>query len=384
MKPAERLTKIPPYLFAELDRQKQAIKAKGGKIIDLSIGDPDLPPPRSLVEELKSALSDQAVHRYPSYVGSPEFRTAAAKWLARRYHAQVDPNTELLALIGSKEGIAHLILATINPGDVTLVPSPGYPVYSQATHLAGGIPHYIPLSKENNFLPDLNAIPKKVLKKAKILFLNYPNNPTASLATRAFFEKAVELARENKFLICHDAAYIEIHSGMQPALSILSIPGAKDVAVEFHSFSKTFCICGWRIGFAAGSKDAVGVLASMKQNMDSGVFTAIQRALIYAMDHLDGHIDGIRSIYASRRQTFSRNLERMGFRSHPSNATFYIWAEYPQKMRSIEFCKKLLEKVGIAATPGVGFGPEGEGFVRFSLTIPTEQLEEASVKMAKF
>jgi LL-diaminopimelate aminotransferase len=384
MKPADRLTKIPPYLFADLDRQKRAIRAGGGRVIDLSIGDPDLPPPRQLVEELKSVLGDMAVHRYPSYTGCVEFRTAAAKWLARRHQAEVDPDTEMLALIGSKEGIAHLILAAVNPGDITLVPSPGYPVYSQATHLAGGLPHYVPLLKENNFLPDFDSIPRSVLKKAKILFLNYPNNPTASLAARSCFEKAVDLAREHKFLICHDAAYIEIHSSTEPPISILSVPGAKEVAVEFHSFSKTFCICGWRIGFAAGNKDALEVLAGMKQNMDSGVFTAIQKALVYAMENLEGHIDGIRSIYASRKQTFSRDLERMGFRSHPSNATFYIWAEYPQKMKSIEFCKKLLEKTGIAATPGVGFGQEGEGFVRFSLTIPTEQLEEAAVKMAKF
>ncbi len=384
IKPAKRLLKIPPYLFADLDRQKREISASGEKIIDLSVGDPDLPPPVQLIERLKSALEDKMVHRYPSYSGKDEFKIAAAKWLSRRYHAEVDPANELLTLIGSKEGIAHLVLALVNPNDIVIIPSPSYPVYSHATHLAGGIPYYIPLLKENSYLPDFDSIPKDILKKAKLFFLNYPNNPTTSMATRVCFKRAVELANEYNFLICHDAAYIEIYSVSPPPLSILSIDEAKKVALEFHSFSKTYCICGWRIGFAAGNKEAVSLLASIKHNIDSGVFTAIQLALIYAMENLDAHIDGIRSIYASRKLTFSRELERMGFRVYPSNSTFYLWAKYPGTMKSVEFCKRLLEKTKVAATPGVGFGQEGEGFIRFSLTIPTEKLEEAAARMAKF
>ena len=383
MKPSERLSKLPPYLFADLDRQKSEVRALGKSIIDLSIGDPDLEPPRPLVDALKNALNERTVHKYPAYAGSADFRMAVAKWLSSRHGVKVNAEGETLALIGSKEGIAHLTLAMIDPGDVVLVPSPGYPAYSQATILAGGTVHFVPVTKETNYMPDFDAIPKGVLKKAKILFLNYPNNPTSALATRGCFEKAIELAREYGLLICHDAAYIEIHSAAEKPLSILSIPGAKDVALEFHSFSKTFCICGWRIGFVAGSKEAIKALGHFKSNMDSGVFTAIQRAMIYGMENLNDYIDGICSIYASRRLSFAQNLERTGFRVFNSNASFYIWAQIPGKTTSIEFCKKLLQKSRVAATPGVGFGPHGEGFVRFSLTSPTEQLEEAATRMAK-
>jgi len=383
MKPSERLSKLPLYLFADLDRQKKAARALGKDVIDLSIGDPDLEPPRALVDALKNALGERGIHKYPPYSGSPEFRKASAQWLSKRHDAKLDYEKEVLALIGTKEGIGHLILAMVNPGDVVLVPSPGYPMYMQATILAGGTPHFVPVTKETNFLPVFDDIPKGVLKKTKLLFLNYPNNPTSATATRACFEKAIELAKEYGFIVCHDAAYLEIHSGTERPISILSLPGAKDVAVEFHSFSKTFCVCGWRIGFAAGNADLLGMLGHFKENMDSGVFTAIQHAMVYAMENLSDHIDGISSIYASRRKSFSQNLERMGFRVFHSDASFYVWTEIPKKLKSIEFCKKLLDKAAVAATPGLGFGPHGEGYVRFSLTTPTERLEEAAVRMAK-
>lgn len=383
MKPSERLSKLPPYLFADLDRQKKAVRALGKQVIDLSIGDPDLPPPRALVDALKNALNEKSVHRYPSYSGSIEFRTASAQWLSKRHDAKVDPEREVLTLIGTKEGLGHMTMALVGPGDAVLVPSPGYPMYGQATILAGGTPHLMPVMRETNFLPDFAAIPKGVLKKTKILFLNYPNNPTSAMTTRACFEKAVDLAREYGFIVCHDAAYIEIHSAAEKPLSILSIAGAKDVAVEFHSFSKTFCVCGWRIGFVAGNADVLRALGHFKENMDSGTFTAVQNAMIYAMENLSGHIDGIRSIYASRRQSFSKNLECMGFHVFHSDASFYIWAQIPGKVTSIEFCKRLLERTAVAATPGIGFGPHGEGSVRFSLTVPTEELEDAATRMAK-
>lgn len=359
------------------------MRSLGKKVIDLSIGDPDLEPPVALVDALKTELSRKGVHRYPSYAGSVEFRNACAKWLLSRHGAKVDGEKEVLALIGTKEGIGHMILGMIDPGDVVLVPSPGYPMYIQATALAGGTAHLMPVTKETNFLPEFDAIPKGALKKAKLMFLNYPNNPTSAVATRECFEKAIALAKEHGFLVCHDAAYIEISSGTTRPPSILSLPDAKDAAVEFHSFSKTFCACGWRLGFVAGNSEALRALGHIKENMDSGVFTAIQRAMIYAMEELEGHIAGLCSIYASRRQSFSKNLERMGFRVFHSDASFYIWAELPEKQGSIEFCKKLLERTAVAATPGIGFGRYGEGYVRFSLTVPTEELEEAATMMAK-
>jgi len=383
MKPSKRLQKLPPYLFADLDRQKARVRAMGKDIIDLSIGDPDLEPPHSLVEALAAALHDRRVHRYPDYSGSLEFRKSAAQWLARRHNAHLNPENEVLALIGSKEGLAHLIFAIVNPGEVVLIPSPGYPAYSQATVLAGGVPHFLPVTEENHYIPVFDAIPKTVLKKTRILFLNYPNNPTSAVASGKCFEAALALAREYGFVVCHDAAYLEIHSGTEHPMSILEVPGAKDVAIEFHSFSKTFCVAGWRAGFAAGNANIVGTLGTFKQNMDSGLFTAIQKALVHAMEHLDDHIDGICTIYSSRRNFLSHHLERMGFHVWHSDASFYVWAEIPAKLPSIDFCKKLLEKTAVAATPGIGFGPHGEGFVRFSLTVSTERLEEAATRMAK-
>lgn len=383
MKSSDRLKNLPPYLFADLDRQKKAARAKGQDIIDLSIGDPDVEPPLPLVEALKSALHEHGIHRYPDYTGCPEFRRAVSKWLSNRHGVQVSPDGEVLTLIGSKEGLAHLIFAVVNPGDTVLIPSPGYPAYTQATILAGAAPHFIPITKEHHYLPAFDDIPKTVLKKTKILFLNYPNNPTSALAHPTVFEAAIRLAHEYGFIVCHDAAYIEIFSGMQKPVSILSLPGAKDVAVEFHSFSKTFCIAGWRVGFAAGNAGILSTLAKFKQNMDSGLFTGIQKALVYAMEHLGSHVDGLNSIYASRRQSFVKTLERMGFHSLLSDATFYVWAEIPTKVSSIDFCKRLLEKCAVAATPGIGFGQNGEGHVRFSLTVPTERLEEAATRMAK-
>ena len=383
MKSSDRLKNLPPYLFADLDRQKAAVRAKGQDVIDLSIGDPDLEPPLPLVEALKAALHEHGIHRYPDYSGSLEFRRTVSKWLATRHGVHVSPDKEVLALIGSKEGLAHLIFAFANPGDTILIPSPGYPAYTQATILAGAVPHFIPITKENHYLPVLTDIPKSVLKKTRILFLNYPNNPTSAVGSRGIFEAAIELAREYGFIICHDAAYIEIFSGEQKPVSILSLPGAKDVAVEFHSFSKTFCVAGWRVGFAAGHEDILSTLGKFKQNMDSGLFTGIQKALVYAMEHLGSHVVGLNSIYASRRQSFVKTLGRMGFHVLLSDATFYIWAELPAKASSIDFCKRLLEKCAVAATPGIGFGTHGEGFVRFSLTVPTERLEEAAVRMAK-
>ncbi len=383
MNGTENLKKIPPYLFADLDQQKKQAKAKGADLIDLSIGDPDLPPSAALIENLKASLNDHSVHQYPDYVGSLGFRQSAADWLNKRHQVKVDAEQEVTALIGSKEGIAHLIWGMVNPGEVVLVPSPGYPVYSQTTIMTGGKPYYMPLLEGNGFLPDLSNISEDILQKTKLMFLNYPNNPTSACATKQFFQKAVALAKKYNFLICHDAAYIEIYENTEKPISILSIPGAKDVAIEMHSFSKTFCITGWRIAFAAGSKEAVQVLAKVKQNVDSGAFTAIERAAIFAMKELDAFIPEISSIYGQRRAVFSEALSKMNFKVWPSKASFYIWSSLPQGNDSIAFCKQLLDKASIVATPGLGFGEHGQGYLRFSLTAATERLNEAAERITR-
>jgi len=383
MELAKRLKDLPPYLFADLDNQKKIIQKKGADIIDLSIGDPDLEPSDKLVGYLKEALNKKQVHRYPDYIGCKDFRDAASAWLKTRHNADVDPDSEVISLIGSKEGIAHIIWAFVNPGDVVIVPSPGYPVYFQSTTLAGGTVYSLPLNKKQGFVPDFTAIPEDVLKKAKMIFLNYPNNPTSACVTKECFEKAIELAKKYDLIICHDAAYIEIYDGNDKPISILSIPGAKDVAVEFHSFSKTFSICGWRIAFAAGNKDILKGLAKMKQNLDSGAFRAVELAVASAMTDLSCDIERINKIYAERRKIFKAALETHGFKVLPSNDTFYLWSEIPNGENSVQFCKNLLEKAAIAATPGVGFGAGGEGFVRFSLTSSTERLHEAAKRIAK-
>ncbi|MFH1875041.1 MAG: LL-diaminopimelate aminotransferase [Pseudomonadota bacterium] len=380
---AQCLKNLPPYLFADLDQQKKQARAKGADLIDLSIGDPDLPPSFALIEYLKSALNDHSLHRYPDYIGSLNFRQAAADWLNKRHQVKVDAEKEVTALIGSKEGIAHLIWGTVNPGEVVLVPSPGYPVYSQATIMTGGTPYYLPLLEENCFMPDFDKIPEEVLQKTKLLFLNYPNNPTSACATKEFFKKAIALAKKYSFLICHDAAYIEIYEGEQKPLSILSIPGAKDVAIEMHSFSKTFCITGWRIAFAAGNPDAIRTLAKVKQNVDSGAFMAIERAAVFAMKELDSVIPEISAIYGQRREFFAQALAKMGFKVWPSQASFYVWSRLPQGNDSIAFCKQLLEQAAVVATPGLGFGEHGQGYVRFSLTAATERLNEAAERITR-
>lgn len=382
MNPADRLNNLPPYLFAELDRAKARVKAEGHDLIDLSIGDPDQNPPAALKGLLTEALDAPEVHRYPSYAGSIEFRAAAAAWMRRRHDIDVDPAREVVTLIGSKEGIAHLTMATVNPGDAVVIPSPGYPTYTHATILAGGNPVELPLIAEKKFQPDFDAVPESSWKQARILFLNYPNNPTSVTAARETYERAVELAKEHDFLIINDAAYIDISSQHNRPLSILNIPGAKDVAVEFHSLSKTFNICGWRIGWCAGNESAIGLLGRIKESIDSGAFTAIQYACIGAMEKLEDHVLGMQGIYGSRRENLTKQLSLMGLQVTHSDAGFYVWAKIDGKS-STEFCTNLLEKAHVAATPGLGFGKHGEGYVRFSLTAPTERIIEAVRRMAK-
>jgi len=382
MKPAKRLQNLPPYLFAELDRAKKKLRDEGADIIDLSIGDPDMEPPAQLKQYLADALNTPEIHRYPSYAGCPEFRKAVSDWMSKRHDANVDPDGEVLGLIGAKEGIVHFVMATINEGDMVVTPSPGYPPYIHATILAGGKTHEFPLTPDTDFQPDFDAVPADVWKKAKILFLNYPNNPTSATATRETFEKAIELARKYDFIVVNDAAYIDVASPDDLPLSILAVPGAKDVAIEFHSLSKTFNICGWRIGWCAGNKDIVGLVGRFKESVDSGAFTAIQHACAKGMATLEDHIVGMQGIYMTRREAITKQLSLMGLQVLRSNAGFYVWAKLPSG-KSTDFCTNLLEKAHVAATPGLGFGKHGEGYVRFSLTASTERIGEAIERMAK-
>lgn len=382
MKSSDRLNNLPPYLFAELDRAKAAIRKEGHDIIDLSIGDPDLEPPAALKQLLIQALDIPEIHRYPAYAGSLDFRSTVTDWMARRHDVKVNPETEVVTLIGSKEGIAHLVLATTNPGDSIAIPSPGYPTYTHATILSGGNVVTVPLLPELNFQPDFDAVPKSSWEKTKILFLNYPNNPTSVGAKRETYEKAVALAKQHNFIIINDAAYIDIAPSGNRPLSILNIAGAKDVAVEFHSLSKTFNIPGWRIGWCVGNSNTIGHLKRIKESIDSGAFTAIQHACARAMTSLESHIDGMYGIYMSRREALTKQLKLMGLNVTDTDCGFYVWTKINEKS-STEFCKKLLESTHVAATPGLGFGDYGEGFIRFSLTAPTERINEACERIAK-
>lgn len=380
---AKRIDQIPPYLFAEIDKKKEEMRQKGMDLIDLGIGDPDLPTPKPIIEQLKKAAEDPRHHRYPSYEGMIEFRGAAARWFEKRFHIRFDPKTEILALIGSKEGIAHIPLAFVNPGDYVLVPSPGYPVYRVSTLFAGGVPYFLPLLKKNGFLPKLSEIPEEVAEKAKLLFLNYPNNPTSAIADRSFFEEAVAFARRHQIIVCHDAAYSELaFDGYRPP-SFFEIEGAKEVGIEFHSLSKTFNMTGWRIGFAVGNARIISGLGRVKTNIDSGLFQAIQEAGIVALNHFDTPIPQIIQIYERRRDVMVKGLREIGLGLEPPKATFYLWIQVPGGYTSAQFATLLIEKAGIVATPGNGFGEAGEGYIRMALTVEESRLKEAIERLKK-
>jgi LL-diaminopimelate aminotransferase len=380
---ADRLKQLPPYLFAELDRKKAEAQDRGVDVIDLGVGDPDLPTPDNIIEALAAAAKEPRYHRYPSYTGMNNFREAVARWYKQRAGVDLHPLKEVVSLIGSKEGIAHIPLAFINPGDVALVPSPAYPVYAIATMFAGGTPHEMPLVKENNFLPDLTAIPAEVLDKAKMMFLNYPNNPTAAPATVEFFKTVVDFAVKHNIMVCHDFAYSEMtFEGYVPP-SFLETPGAKDVGIEFHSLSKTYNMTGWRIGWAAGNAEIIGGLGRIKSNIDSGIFEAIQVAGIEALEGDQQCLTDMRTIYTERRDVLVGGLKKLGIKAEAPNATFYVWFEVPEGYTSASFAGLLLDKAGIMATPGNGFGAPGEGYVRMALTVSKERLAEAVERMAK-
>lgn len=383
IEPAGRIKTLPPYLFAAIDEMKQKAIARGVDIINLGIGDPDLPTPAPIIERLKQAAADPKNHQYPSYEGLPSFRKAVADWYRKRFGVTLDPASEVLTLIGSKEGIGHVPLAFVDPGDVVLVPSPGYPVYPVATGFAGGTSHLMPLLKKNGFLPDLGAVPRDAARKAKLMFLNSPNNPTSVVAGKDYFRQVVAFAREHRIIVCHDAAYSEIYfDGRRPA-SFLEVEGAKDVGIEFHSLSKTFNMTGWRIGFAVGNQHVLAGLGKVKSNLDSGAFQAVQEAGITALQMDESLTDGLRRIYQERRDVLVPGLQKLGLDVDLPRAAFYVWIAVPKGYTSASFTAHLLEKAGIVTTPGNGFGEPGEGYIRMTLTTSKERLGEAVERIKK-
>jgi len=380
---ARRIKELPPYLFAEIDRRKREALAKGVDLIDLGIGDPDIPTPAPIVERLKSAAEATDNHRYPSSSGLLEFRVAVAGWYESRFGIKLDPEKEVLSLIGSKEGIANMAVAFVDPGDLVLVPDPSYPVYTIGTLFSGGRNYSLPLSKANRFLPDLDAIPAKVARQAKLLWINYPNNPTAAVAEKEFLDQVVEFAHRNQIIICHDAAYTEIaFDGYRP-MSLLQVDGARDVAIEFHSLSKTFNMTGWRIGMAVGNSDLISGLAQVKSNIDSGVFQAVQEAAVEALRLADEVVEPSRRVYQERRDVLVSGLHAAGLECEKPRATFYVWVSVPKGLTSSQLTAKLLDEAGVVTTPGNGFGVAGEGFIRLTLCVPKDRLKEGVERIGK-
>ena len=381
---AQRLATLPPYLFAAIDKAKEEVRAKGMDIISLGIGDPDLPTPDFIIDALCAAARKPENHQYPSYIGMLAFRQAVADWYKRRFNVDIDPKTEVVSLIGSKEGIAHFPLAFVNPGDVVLIATPNYPVYGVTTEFVGGIPVYLPLTDENNFLPDLDAIDSDTWKKAKAIFINYPNNPTAATAPRSFYEKLIQKALEFNVIVVHDAAYTEMYfDDAKKPLSILELPGGKDVAIEFHSLSKTYNMTGWRIGMAVGNAKLVMGLGKVKENMDSGIFQAVQEAGTVALNQGDAFSASLRDVYRERRDVVVAALKKAGISCRIPDATFYIWSKVPQGYTSQDFVTKVLMQTGVVTTPGNGFGGPGEGYFRISLTVDTDRLKEAVLRISQ-
>ena len=380
---AERLARIGAYLFADLDRKQEELRARGVDVINLGIGDPDLPTPEHIIEALARAARDPRSHRYPPYAGIRDFREAVAEWYRRRFDVRLDPEHEVLALIGSKEGLAHLPWAILNPGEATLVPDPGYPVYRSATVLAEGVPLAVPLPPERGFLPDLAAIPREAARRSRILFLNYPNNPTAATASLPFFQDVVSFAQENHVFVAHDNSYSEIaYDGYRPR-SFLQADGAREVGVEFHSLSKTYCMTGWRIGLAVGNAAVIAALGRIKTNIDSGVFRAVQEAGIAALMGPEEPLRQRLEVFQRRRDRVVDTLTAIGWNPPRPQATFYIWMQAPDGRTGTEFAAEVLERTGVVLTPGLGYGQQGERYVRLSLTTPDARLDEALNRLTR-
>ncbi len=377
MKVAERIDTLPPYVFAKLGRRILDLKMQGKDVVRLDIGSPDLPPPDFIVDALNRSLEVPSNHGYGGYYGKPELRSAMATYYQTRFDVELDPDSQIAPLIGSKEGIANVALAFVDPGQVVLVPDPGYPTYSLGTILAGGRPFRVPLLEENAFLPDLEAIPLEIARSAKILWLNYPNNPTGAVASLEFFERAVGFARQHDLLICHDNPYCDVVFDGYFAPSILQVPGAMDVALEFNSLSKTYNMAGWRVGMAVGSPIAVEALARTKTNIDSGIFVPVQDAAVVALTGDQSWLEERNSIYRRRRDLVLNTLHGLGIQASKSMASLYIWAKVPAGYTSAEFATRLLQEAAVSITPGSAFGVHGEGYVRISLGMATDRIREA-------
>ena len=381
MQEAKRLKSLPPYLFARIEKKIQEKKAAGVDVISLGIGDPDRPTPGHIIDKLVEQANNPENHSYPSSVGMMEYREAVAQWYKNRFDVDLDPASEIVTLIGSKEGIGHISFCYVDPGDVNLVPDPGYPVYGIGTLLAGGEPYNMPLKEENGFLPDLDAIPEDVADKAKILFINYPNNPTGALADMSFFNKVVAFAKKHDLIVCHDGAYSEIaFDGYEPP-SFLQAEGAKEVGIEFNSLSKPYNMTGWRIGWAAGRPDVIEALGRIKSNLDSGAFQAIQYAAIEGLIGPQDSVKEMQAVYKERRDTVVNGLNAMGWNMEAPKATFYVWAPVPKGFNSSEFAELVLEKAGVIITPGIGYGENGEGYFRIALTVENKRIGEALERM---
>jgi len=382
MQLAKRVEKLPPYLFAEISRKIAEKRAQGVDVVSFAIGDPDIPTPSHVIDVLCQAARDPANHRYPETDGLPDLRRAIARWYEQRFDISLDPDREVLPLIGSKEGIGHIALCFIDPGDLALVPDPGYPVYSVGTMFAGGECYFMPLTEENDFLPDLEAIPETVARRARLMWISYPNNPTGAVADLDFFERVVRFAKKHDIAVCHDAPYTEVAFDGYHPVSFLQAAGAREVGVEFHSFSKSYNMTGWRIGMVVGNATMVDALMRVKSNLDSGIPQAIQRMAIAAFEGPQDCIAEHNAVYQRRRDRLVEALARMGLGVCPPKASLYVWARLPEGHTSLEFASRLLDDLGVVVTPGIGYGPHGEGYVRLSLTIPDERLEEGLRRLA--
>jgi LL-diaminopimelate aminotransferase len=374
---AQRIANLPPYLFAEIDRKKEAKQAQGIDVISLGIGDPDLRTPDHIVDVMAKAIRNPANHQYPSYSGAKRYRDAASQWMKNRFGVHVDPDTETIALIGSKEGIAHIFLAYVDPGEYTLVPGCGYPVYHTGGILCGGQTWWMPMTEENDFLADFESTPAGVLANAKMMFLSYPNNPTSAIATPEYFDKAIAFAREHDLLLVHDNAYSEIGFDGYRAPSLLERPGAKDVAIELFSCSKAYNMTGWRVAFAVGNASAIKAFGTVKSNIDSGVFTAVQDAAIEALLGPQESLGELNATYQRRRDMVIDALAKIGIHARTPKGTIYVWAKVPEGYDSAGFATKVLEEANVIVAPGHAYGPSGEGYIRISLSTPDDRLAEA-------
>ena len=379
---SEKLKRLPPYLFVEIDKKRKAAMERGVDIISLGVGDPDYFTPDHIMKAAQQAIEKAENHHYPFGTGMKGFREAVSTWYKGRFAVNLDPETEICSLIGSKEGIGHFPLGFINPGDVVLIPEPGYPVYNTGTIFAGGESYFMPLLEKNNFLPDIDAIPENIRKRAKIIFINYPNNPTAVTAPKEFYERVVSFALRYNIIVAHDAAYSELYYGKKP-MSFLEVQGAMDVGVEFHSLSKTYNMTGWRIGWVCGNREIIKGIAAVKDNYDSGVFQVVQEAAIAALTGPQECVQVMRRIYGDRRDVLIEGLNKLGWNVRMPEASFYVWTKVPRGYTSSKTVSKLLDEAGIVCTPGNGLGPSGEGYVRFALTVEVPRIKEALQRMEK-